>query len=149
MASEQVTERYLEGWSAGEEREKVRALVLGRRMDATGKKTNLKTVVGFACAQGGLDASGVTSVLRAAQRDYDAGMKVCDLSRSNGGLTTTGIQESQPVVDNSTMQQLIDATTEVAVQQLVDALGVQEAAARGALEATGGHIDQAAALLLG
>lgn len=91
----------------------------------------------------------MTAVLRAAQRDYDAGMKVCDLSRSNGGLMTTGLQEKQQPVDNSSMQQLIDATTKVAVQQLVDALGVEQAAARGALEATGGNIDQAAALLLG
>merc|ERR1712176_704015 len=129
LASEQVTERYLEGWSAGETREYVRGLVLDRRMDATGKKTNLGTVIGHACAQGGLDASGVTAVLRSAQRDYDAGVHLSDLSRSWDESIMVDLQES--------------------VQQLAEALGVEEAAARGALEAPAGSIDRAAALLLG
>jgi len=128
MASEQVTERYLEGWTAGDTREHVRGLVLARRMDATGQKTNLGTVVGYACAQGGLDAAGVTAVLRSAQRDYDAGVHLSDMSRSWGDLMTTDLQEK--------------------VEQLVEALGVERAAARGALEATAGDVDRAASLLL-
>merc|ERR1711920_196145 len=93
------------------------------------EKTNLGTVIGYACAQGGLDASGVTAVLRSAQRDYDVGVDLCDLSRSWDDLMMTDIQDK--------------------VQQLVEALGVEEMAARGALESTAGNTDSAAVLLLG
>jgi hypothetical protein len=128
MASEQVTERYLEGWSAGPTRDHVRGLVLDRRMDATGKKTNLGTVIGYACAQGGLDAFGMTAVLRSAQHDYDSGVELSDLSRNSDDLMTTDIEDK--------------------VQQLVEAFGVEEMAARGALESAAGNIDRAADLLL-
>jgi len=78
-SSEQVTERYLKQWP---DDHPVRARVTERRMDATGQKTQLHSVIGYACMQGGLDAAGVTRILRVAQRDYDARRDLCDISDS-------------------------------------------------------------------
>ena len=74
-------------------------------------------------------SSSAAAVLRSAQRDYDAGVDLSDLSRSWDDLKITDIQEK--------------------VQQLAEALDVEEMAARGALESTAGNTERAAAVLLG
>jgi len=126
MASEQVTERYLNTWPADHP---VRERVLDRRTDATGQKTQLKTVIGYACMRGELDAAGVTAVLRAAQRDYDAGVEVCDLSREHRGEARTSVEQN--------------------ARQLQEAFGINNTKARNALHIVGGDVERAAALLLG
>jgi len=90
IASEQVTERYLNQWPGDNS---VRERVLTRRMDPTGQKTQLKSVIGYACMQGKLDAAGVTAVLRAAQRDYDAGRALSDLSSSCPDTSMATVEE--------------------------------------------------------
>jgi len=126
MASEQVTERQLNTWPADHP---VRERVLQRRMDATGQKTQLKTVIGYACMRGELDAAGVTAVLRAAQRDYDAGVELSDLSREHCGEATTRVEQN--------------------VRQLQEAFGINDTEARSTLDIVGGDVERAAALLLG
>jgi len=121
MASEHLTERYLTNLWPGDKNAPQRARVDVRRADETGSKTQLHTLVGYACARGGLDAAGVTAALRTAQRDYDAGRKLTDLSVA--------------VVDEDKVRTLIEAT------------GVDDLAARNALMTTRGNIDFAASLL--
>lgn len=122
MASEHVTERYLTNLWPGDKTAPQRARVDARRADETGKNTQLHTLIGYACARGGLDAAGVTAVLRAAQRDYSAGRDFADL----------GAQ----------------AVDEAKVRSLAEAIGLEEAAVRDALVAARGDLDRAAALLL-
>jgi len=126
LASEQLTETYLKHWP---DDHPVHTNVRNRRMDATGKKTQLQTVIGYACVQGGLDADGVTAVLRAAQHDYDAGVALCDLSR-------THIAEAAETIKHK-------------VRQLQEACGLNEAEARHALDVACGDIERAAAMALG
>eukprot|EP00670_Eutreptiella_braarudii_P027513 CAMPEP_0174375290 /NCGR_PEP_ID=MMETSP0811_2-20130205/114028_1 /TAXON_ID=73025 ORGANISM="Eutreptiella gymnastica-like, Strain CCMP1594" /NCGR_SAMPLE_ID=MMETSP0811_2 /ASSEMBLY_ACC=CAM_ASM_000667 /LENGTH=681 /DNA_ID=CAMNT_0015525363 /DNA_START=17 /DNA_END=2062 /DNA_ORIENTATION=+ len=120
MASEHLTERYLENLWPGDRNGPQRSKVDARRRDATGKSTQLHTLIGYACARGGLDAAGVTAVLRAAHEDYDAGRPLAHL----------GVDEA-------------------AVRNLTECFGVDEVLVRNALITARGNVDRAATLLLG